>query len=116
MGELIDGLGLAQDRVWPKDRWPAMRFDGPREPGILGGHGPVRYRIEVIRPSRCISFRFLVPESFDGTHAFDIEEVRTGVVRLRHTVEMRVGLPGLLQWWLAIRPLHNALVEGGSNS
>ena len=39
-GRLLDGLSAADDRLWPKDRWPAMRFDRPLKVGARGGHGP----------------------------------------------------------------------------
>jgi hypothetical protein len=44
-GSLIDGLAGDDDRLWPHDRWPAMRFDGGLQEGNHGGHGPIRYRV-----------------------------------------------------------------------
>ncbi len=45
VGALLDGLAGPDDRLWPNGRWPAMRLDGPLEPGSRGGHGPVRYAV-----------------------------------------------------------------------
>jgi hypothetical protein len=43
IGKLIDGLASANDKLWPHDRWPAMKFDRPLSVGAIGGHGPIRY-------------------------------------------------------------------------
>jgi hypothetical protein len=51
-GFLIDGLAGPDDRLWPSDRWPAMRFDRPLGVGARGGHGPVRYAVGAYVPGR----------------------------------------------------------------
>jgi len=78
-------------------RWPAMQLDRPLGVGASGGHGPIRYRVEVYEPSRQVTFRFTAPQGFDGTHTFEVEPVGTDQTRLRHKVEMRLrGPPGYL--------------------
>ncbi|CAN5336746.1 hypothetical protein BH18ACI2_BH18ACI2_00910 [soil metagenome] len=110
-GELIDKLAARDDVLWPRERWPAMRFDRPLGVGARGGHGPIRYFVEAYEPGRQIRFRFTAPRGFDGTHGFDLEEVSPGVVRLRHVLEMRVAGVARLSWPLVFRWLHDALIE-----
>ncbi|HYD30014.1 MAG TPA: hypothetical protein VEB64_04050 [Azospirillaceae bacterium] len=110
-GKLIDGLASDEDRLWPWERWPAMRFDGPLAVGAKGGHGPVRYTIQVYEPGRSILFRFSAPTGFVGTHGFSVESADSGKVRLMHTLDMVAVGPARLSWPLVFRPLHDALLE-----
>lgn len=111
VGELIDGLAQPRDRLWPGDRWPAMRFDRALGQGAAGGHGPVRYVIEAYEPGRRIEFRFTAPRGFGGTHALEIEDAGAGRTVLRHVIAMRTTGPALLTWPLVFGPLHDALLE-----
>ena len=88
-----------------------MRFDRPLEVGAAGGHGPIGYVVEEIVPNRSITFRFTKPEGFDGIHRFDILPHTESSVLLRHTIEAELRGLALLKWSLAIRPLHDALLE-----
>ena len=108
---LIDGLASDDDILWPHDQWPAMRFDRPLSVGAVGGHGPIRYTIEQYEPGHSIQFRFTKPVGFHGWHRFDLEEIDSGRAMLRHTIEMRLSAGAILQWHIAIRPLHDALME-----
>jgi len=111
VGELIDSLASANDRLWPIDRWPAMQFDRPLGIGAVGGHGPIRYCIESYAPDRSIQFRFIEPKGFVGVHRFEIEPTSDGMTTLRHVIDMRAAGSVWLAWAVAIRPLHNALME-----
>ena len=108
-GRLLDGLSAADDRLWPKDRWPAMRFDRPLKVGARGGHGPVRYSVSDLDPGRRVTFRF-TGRRFPGYHWFEVF-TRDGRTVLRHTLEGRPRGRMLLIWPLAIRWLHDACVE-----
>jgi hypothetical protein len=108
VGELIDGLAGPDDRLWPGDRWPPMRFDRPLAVGADGGHGPIRYRVEAYQPGRRVAFRFT---RVDGGHHLEAEPAGEGAVRLRHVVEARLRGRRLVAWVLVIRPLHDALLE-----
>lgn len=110
VGSLIDSLGSSKDRLWPQDRWPAMRFDRALSVGAVGGHGPIRYSIEEYRPSRLIVFRFLAPHGFEGAHRYEVFE-QQGRTFLRHVLEMRTTGFARLTWPLLFRPLHDALIE-----
>ena len=114
VASLIDGLAGADDRLWPHDKWPSMRFDRPLEVGAIGGHGPVRYRVSEYTPGQRIAFQFRKNEGltrgFDGGHCFDVEE-RGGQSVLRHVVEADSPLPAYLRWLFLVGPLHDALLE-----
>ncbi|HYD71071.1 hypothetical protein [Azospirillum sp.] len=110
-GTLIDGLASDGDRLWPWERWPAIRFDGPLAVGAKGGHGPVRYTIQQYEPGRSILFRFSAPKGFLGTHRLSVESTDSGGVRLVHTLEMVAAGPARFSWPLVFRPLHDALLE-----
>lgn len=112
LGALIDGLAGPADRLWPGDRWPAIRFDRPLQVGARGGHGPVRYWIEQYDPGRRIRFRFERPRGVDGFHEFHV--VTSGdhrPVELVHVVDVRLHGMGRLSWPLFYGPLHDALLE-----
>ena len=111
VGGMVDKLASREDVLWPAERWPAMRLDRPLGVGASGGHGFVRYNVEAYEQGHYIRFRFSAPRGFIGTHEFVIEETAPDVVRLRHVMKMRLEGVARLTWPLAIRWLHDALVE-----
>jgi hypothetical protein len=111
VGALIDSLASQNDRLWPGALWPAMRFDRPLGVGAVGGHGPIRYVVEAYRPGQWVKFRFTDPHGFDGHHWLEVVPGAAHCSLLRHTIRMRVFGPALLSWPLAIRYLHDALLE-----
>lgn len=111
VGELIDGLASADDRLWPHDRWVPMRLDRPLAVGASGGHGPICYVVESYTPGRKVQFRFTGPKGFVGVHWFDVESVEPAKTKLRHTIEMQTSGLALLAWAIAIRPMHDGLME-----
>jgi len=111
VGALLDSLASDQDLLWPGDRWPAMRFDRPLQVGAVGGHGPIRYRVEKYDPGRAIRFRFTGLSGIHGTHAFEIKDSAPGITRLENRLCMRGSGVALLSWPLMFRWLHDALVE-----
>jgi len=110
VGSLIDSLASSNDRLWPNDKWPPMRFDRALAVGARGGHGPIRYSIEEYQPSRLVVFRFLAPRGFDGTHRYEVAE-QQGRTVLRHVLEMHATGLARLSWPLLFQPLHDALIE-----
>jgi hypothetical protein len=109
-GALIDTLASRDDRLWPHDRWPAMRLDRPLQVGAAGGHGPVRYVVEAYEPGRRVRFRFTGPRGFHGWHEFAVH-ASSGGCRLVHVLEMNARGPARISWPVVYRPLHDALVE-----
>ncbi|MFH1137555.1 MAG: SRPBCC family protein [Pseudomonadota bacterium] len=113
IGAFIDGLAGPADKLWPRDRWPALVLDRGLTRGSRGGHGPVRYRVEEYLPGKKASFRFEpagLTQGFDGRHVFELLEDGPGVI-LRHTIDANCTWPAWLKWGLAVRPLHDALLE-----
>ncbi|MFF7989731.1 SRPBCC family protein [Kitasatospora xanthocidica] len=110
VGALIDGLAGPDDLLWPGSAWPRMRLDGPLAVGAAGGHGPIRYTVVGYAPGRWVRFRFDGPRGFDGHHEFTVHPAG-GATVLRHTIAMRLSGSGRLTWPLAIRRLHDALIE-----
>ncbi|EFL05923.1 predicted protein [Streptomyces sp. AA4] len=111
VGSLLDTLATDDDRLWPVDRWPAMRFDRPLGVDASGGHGPIRYTCVKHVPQREVVFRFRRPHGFDGTHGFAVEEMDATHTRLTHELVMRVRGKDKLAWSLMWRWLHDALLE-----
>lgn len=111
VGELMNSLASNWDRLWPRDEWPAMRFDRPLGIGAVGGHGPVRYVVEAFSPGRSVTFRFTGPVGFDGSHGFSVTAVGDRSSVLRHELVMRVSGGARVTWPLFFRPLHDALIE-----
>ena len=108
---LLDGLSSPGDELWPSRHWPRMRLDKPLGPGATGGHGPIRYSVIAYEPGRKVTFRFLSPRGFVGTHWFEILGQGTSGTILRHTIDMSLVGAARLSWPMVIRPLHDALVE-----
>jgi hypothetical protein len=111
LGALLDGLAGDTDQLWPGDRWPRLRLDGPLGVGARGGHGPVRYRVELYEPSRRVRFRFERPRGFNGVHEFCVVAGGVQSAQLVHVLEARMVGAARLWWPLVFRPLHDALIE-----
>ena len=79
--------------------------------GARGGHGPIRYRVELYEPSRQVRFRFERPRGFDGIHEFRVVADGDSPAQLVHRLEARMSGAARLSWPLVFGPLHNALIE-----
>ena len=115
VGALLDGLAGPEDRLWPHDRWPRMRFDRPLAVGAKGGHGPIRYSVEEYEPGRRVVFRIAerggLSEGLDGTHRLEVEAVDSERTILRHVIDARPRGAMRFKWPVVIEPLHDALLE-----
>ncbi len=111
VGQLLDSLASATDRLWPHETWPPMKFDQPLEPGAKGGHGPIRYFVKSYEPGKNVYFEFTAPAGFNGGHGFEVEEIDSSCTVLRHILEMEAAGPARFAWPLVFRPLHDALLE-----
>lgn len=111
VGALLDTLASDDDGLWPRANWPRMQFDRPLGEGATGGHGPIAYRVTRYVPGRLVEFRFLGPRGFDGGHVFEVEPIDAATTRLRHTIRADLTGSARFTWPLAIRHLHDALLE-----
>ena len=110
VGALIDGLAGVDDRLWPRDRWPAMLLQLGLREGSEGGHGPVRYRVVEYRPGRLARFRFTGPPGLVGEHRFELDAGDSTAI-LRHVLSARTAGRMRWQWPLLVGPFHDALIE-----
>lgn len=111
VGQLIDTLASADDKLWPR-KWPTMRFAGGLQAGNHGGHGPVRYSIEKHVPGREILFRFSGdgPPGLTGQHGYRVLAAGAGCVLVHEAKGNAYGMCRLT-WPLVFRALHDALIE-----
>lgn len=108
--QLLDRLASDDDELWPRDRWPAMALDRPLQVGARGGHGPVRYWVELYEPGRRVRFRFTRPRGFDGFHDLHVVD-DNDTAELVHVLDASMHGLARLSWPLLFRPLHDALIE-----
>ena len=109
--ELIQTLASREDKVWPREQWPAMRLDHGLKVGSKGGHGIIGYYIKEYVEGERIVFEFTKPKGFTGSHYFEMEELNQNRCLLKHTIKMEAKGKATLAWVLFIRPLHDALIE-----
>lgn len=114
IGRLFDTLATANDLLWPHFRWPRMRLDRPLASGARGGHGPIGYSVEEYEPGKRVLFRFENTHPFSlglkGYHTLFMEHGKAGT-QLVHEIVGTIEGRALAIWPLAIRPLHDALIE-----
>ncbi|MCC1495326.1 hypothetical protein [Alcanivorax sp. 1008] len=111
VGAALDALSSAEDRVWPSDKWPRIKLDGPLKVGAKGGHGPIRYMVESYSPGERIQFKFTGPRGFCGYHDLALEEIDDARCLVRHSVNANLTGLMVLKWKLVMRALHDALIE-----
>ena len=109
--ELFNTLASKNDLMLATHKWPAMKLDNGLTVGSKGGHGPIRYTVEAYSSGEFIQFRFSKPRGFHGFHRFDIVALDTNTTEIRHILDMHTSGFALLTWPLAIRWLHDALIE-----
>ncbi|HRD07130.1 MAG TPA: hypothetical protein PK037_06175 [Saprospiraceae bacterium] len=108
---LFHSLSSDKDLFWPVENWPRMRFKQGLKLGSIGGHGPIKYEVIEYDALGLISFRFLKPEGFRGSHTFKITAVDGSHTKLHHEIKMDASSLDYLYWSFVIRWLHDALME-----
>lgn len=111
VSELIIKLATKDDKIWPYEKWPAIKFKEGLKIGSKGGHGIIRYTITEYDPNKIIQFQFSKPEGFNGTHKFRLNEVSKNETEISHVINIETSPLATIQWFLFIRWLHNALIE-----
>lgn len=111
LGALLDRLAGHDDALWPAAAWPALRLSHGLEVGSAGGHGPIRYTVSAYVPSVSVRFTFDPAIGLRGYHEFVVEPVDERHSRLVHTIVARTNGAMVLRWPLAVRWLHEALLE-----
>lgn len=108
---LMTTLATKNDKVWPQEKWPPMRFKKGLTIGAKGGHGIIRYSVKNLQPNGTIIFEFSQPKGFHGIHKFEINSISNNTTEITHTIEMNTSGISTLQWIFVIKHLHDALVE-----
>lgn len=111
VARLIDTLSATEDQVWPHENWPRMKLDHGLEVGSKGGHGPIRYLVREYKAGEFIQFEFTYPKGFHGYHQLELIALDTESTKVKHTIEMQTSGKDTLLWLLAVRWLHDALIE-----
>lgn len=109
--DLFNTLSQKDDKMWPLEKWPAMKFKDGLKENSVGGHGPIRYKVVNYDPMGYIEFQFIKPDGFDGNHTFEITDLIDGKTEIKHTIDMEATGLGTLSWCIGIRWLHDALIE-----
>jgi hypothetical protein len=111
VGESLDRIGSADDTWWPSPAWPAMVLEAPLAVWVGGVHGPRSYQVTQYVPGRSVEFTFDERVGLRGTHRFDVIPRDSESCLVRHVVEGRTAGRMKLVWPLAMRWLHDAVVE-----
>jgi len=80
-------LATEEDKIWPLEKWPAMRFKAGLVEGARGGHGPVRYWVEEYVPGQLVQFRFIRPRGLEGIHKLEIRPEGEERTMITHTID-----------------------------
>jgi hypothetical protein len=111
LAPLVDRVGGPDDIVWPSPEWPPMVLDRPVSVGATGGHGPIRYHVTGYEPGRRVAFAFDPDVGLHGTHVLTVEPAGPARSVVRHVLEGRLTGSARLTWPVAIRWLHDAVLE-----
>jgi hypothetical protein len=111
VGPLLDRIGGPHDVLWPSPGWQPMVLDGPLAVGTAGGHGGIRYRVTGYVPGRRIEFAFAPETGLLGRHTFTADPAGPDRTLLRHVADCRLAGLARLTWPLAIRWVHDAVLE-----
>lgn len=111
LGQMLTSLSSDNDRLWPSENWPPMILSNGLKPDSEGGHGPIGYYVSKYEKNSLVEFTFTRPKEFLGVHRFEIIRIADNSAKLSHTIEMDLNLKGALIWYLAVKWLHDALLE-----
>jgi hypothetical protein len=109
VGALLDTLASADDKFWPHENWPGVKFDRPLQVGATGGHGTGPYTVSSYTPGRHLRFEF--GGGRQGYHEFALQEVDDMTCLLRHSLKATLTFNSAWRWYFLIRPLHDALID-----
>ena len=109
--KLYETLSRKEDKMWPLENWPRMIFANGLQVGAEGGHGPIHYKVIKLDSDGTIEFEFQRPRGFYGTHKFQSQSLSSSTTEIIHTIAIETKGMGTLKWIVAIRSLHDALIE-----
>jgi hypothetical protein len=109
VGALLDTLASVDDKFWPHENWPPVKFDLPLQVGATGGHGTGTYTVSSYVPGQHLRFEF--SGGRQGYHEFTLQKIDDMTCLLRHAMEAQLKFKSAWRWYFLIRPLHDALIE-----
>lgn len=112
---LISKFASEESPLWAYKLWPRDKFDSEIRIGAVGGHGATRYIVEKYDAEKELIFRFIAPKKYIGFHGFRFIE-EDGDVVLTHFTSLSLKGYHWLMWHLAIRWVHDALIEDSFDS
>ena len=108
----MERIAEKDSRLWPSRNWPRMILDRPLAIGATGGHSTIRYTVAEFEPGHRLSFRFDPAIGMSGTHTFELlPTADSATTVLRHEIAVELSGSARLFWPVAIRWLHDALIE-----
>ncbi len=110
VGLMLDTFASAEDQIWPAG-WPPAKLVAGLSIGSKGAHGPIRYSVEAYEPGRHIRLKFAPGVGIDGYHEFVLKPVGDNLCLVTHTVEGPLNGWMRLGWPVAMRWLHDALLQ-----
>ncbi len=110
VGELLDGLGGPDDRLFPTPQYVPLTLDGPRAVGVAGTNMGAPLRVSGYEPGRRVEMTMAPGQVFEGVLVWEVEPVGPGRTRLRQVSEGRVRGSWRLLWPL-VRPQHDHCIE-----
>lgn len=108
--KLLNTLSTKDDKIWPFEKWPAIRFKNGLKVGSEGGHGPIKYTVVSKNYDDGIVFNF-INKGFNGNHILKVVELSNSEIEISHTIKMKTSGFAVLYWLFVIRWLHDALIE-----
>ncbi len=111
VSKLLTTLATEDDKIWPNEKWPTIRFKDGLRVGSKGGHGIIRYRITKYNFEDSIYFKFTKPSGFNGHHNFKINQLEPHKTEVVHCIDMKTMGMSTFSWVFIIRWLHDALIE-----
>jgi len=110
--ELFKTIATKEDKIWPYQNWPAIRFKDTVKVGVKGGHGRIKYTIIQFTEGESIEFQFTKPDGFIGTHKLYLKELKRHQTEIVHEIKMNTStIKATFLWVTVIRWLHDALIE-----
>ena len=94
--KLFKTLATQNDKIWPKETWPAMKFRDGLIQGGRGGHGPIRYTVKQHIHNEKIEFEFTKPDGFDGIHKLEMVSLDEERTEIKHTIDAQTNFICLL--------------------
>lgn len=116
---LLQGFADDSPILWPINLWPRDKFDSPLQVGAIGGHGATKYVVVSYDPKKELVFKFISPKGYIGMHGFTLETIsiqgKQGVI-ITHVTKLLLKRYHLTMWYLAIKWVHEALIEDCFNN